>query len=95
MKQTYYKYRIINKKTDEEKYFYKYEEVKEYTNCPRSTLYRIFKGDCESKWCRDFYFEQVRLPRHHITPIDYVSKNLPIKDNDSSSASETDESDEN
>lgn len=91
---TYFKYRVINKKTDEEKYFFKFNELKEYTGCPRSTLYRIFKGECESKWCRDFYFEQVRLPRHQVITIDYCSKDLPLKYNGSSSASEADESDE-
>lgn len=91
---TYFKYRVINKKTDEEKYFFKFNELKEYTGCPRSTLYRIFKGECESKWCRDFYFEQVRLPRHQVITIDYSSKDLPLKYNGSSSASEADESDE-
>ena len=88
---TYFKYRVINKKTDEEKYFFKFNELKEYTGCPRSTLYRIFKGECESKWCRDFYFEQVRLPRHQVITIDYSSKDLPLKYNGSSSASETEE----
>ena len=85
---TYYKYRVINKKTNEEKYFFKYGELKEYTGCPRSTLYRIFKGDCESKWCKDFYFEKVRLPRLQLQEIDYVSQDLPINN---SSASENEE----
>ena len=88
---TYFKYRVINKKTDEEKYFFKFNELKEYTGCPRSTLYRIFKGECESKWCRDFYFEQVRLPRHQVITIDYSSKDLPLKYNGSSSENESDE----
>ena len=76
---TYFKYRVINKKTDEEKYFFKYPELQAYTGCPRSTLYRIFKGDCESKWCRDYYFEKVRLPRHQLQVIDYVSQDLPLQ----------------
>ncbi len=85
---TYYKYRVINKKTEEEKYFFKYDELKKYTGCPRSTLYRIFKGDCESKWCRDYYFETVRLPRLQLQEIDYVIQDLPLKDNSSSSEDE-------
>jgi len=90
MKTTFYKYRVINKKTDEEKYFFKYEGLKEFTGCPRSTLYRIFKGECDSKWCRDFYFEKVRLPRHAVSEIDYVSKDLPLKYNGSSTEDESD-----
>ncbi len=88
---TYFKYRVINKKTEEEKYFFKFNELKEYTGCPRSTLYRIFKGECESKWCRDFYFEKVRLPRLQLKEIDYVSQDLPLQTNSSSDNSSDEE----
>tara|TARA_R110000823_G_scaffold207375_4_gene337963 strand:+ start:96 stop:302 length:207 start_codon:yes stop_codon:yes gene_type:complete len=60
---TFYKYKITNKETLEEKLFFKYGEIKEYCKIPRSTLYKIFNGAKPLNWCDKFDFKQVRIPR--------------------------------
>jgi hypothetical protein len=68
--QTFYKYQIYNKETDETKLFFKYQEVKDYCGIARSTMYKIFNGQLPSKWSK-YIFSKVRLPRHNIVEITY------------------------
>lgn len=68
--QTFYKYQIYNKETDETKLFFKYQEVKDYCGIARSTMYKIFNGQVPSKWSK-YIFSKVRLPRHTIVEITY------------------------
>jgi len=68
--QTFYKYQLYNKETDETKLFFKYQEVKDYCGIARSTMYKIFNGQTPSKWS-NYIFSKVRLPRHNIVEITY------------------------
>lgn len=60
---TFYKYRVTNKQTNECKLCFKYEEVKDYTGIPRSTLYRVFNGEKKNKYIKTYMFEKIRIPR--------------------------------
>jgi len=60
---TFYKYRITNNDTKECRLCFQYEDVKEFTNIPRSTMYRIFNGEKKNKYLNKYKFEKVRIPR--------------------------------
>lgn len=63
---TFYKYRITDKKTKECRLCFKYEEVKEFTNIPRSTLYRVLNGESKNKYVNHYLFEKIRIPRETL-----------------------------
>tara|TARA_R110001599_G_scaffold241544_1_gene441236 strand:- start:495 stop:707 length:213 start_codon:yes stop_codon:yes gene_type:complete len=62
--QQYFKYHIYNKETKENKFFIKYEEVREYCNISRPILYKIFNGATPREWVNSYEFKQVRLPKY-------------------------------
>ena len=70
-KVTYYKFKVTNKEANETKLFYHYNELKDYCGVPRSTLYRIFNGETPNRWCKQYTFEKVKLPREVISRIEY------------------------
>jgi predicted transcriptional regulator len=66
---TFYKYRITNRDTKECKLCFQYEDVKKFSNIPRSTLYRIFNGESKNKYLKKFKFEKVRIPREDVSAV--------------------------
>ena len=77
--QSFYKYKITNRETGEVKHFVKYPELKGFCDIPRTTLYRIFAGEsAPKKWCDEFYFEQVRLPKFNLICYDAATSTLLI-----------------
>ncbi len=66
---TFYKYRITNLETKECKLCFQYEDVKDFSHIPRSTLYRIFNGETKNKYLKKFKFEKVRIPRENFSSV--------------------------
>ena len=64
---TFYKYRITDNETKECRLCFQYDEVKKFTNIPRSTMYRIFNGETKKK----YIFEKVRIPREDLSTVLY------------------------
>lgn len=68
---TFYKYRVTNRETKECRLCFKYEDVKKFTNIPRSTMYRIFNGENKNKYLKQYSFEKVRIPREPMNDRTY------------------------
>tara|TARA_R110002073_G_scaffold99523_2_gene227355 strand:- start:2559 stop:2774 length:216 start_codon:yes stop_codon:yes gene_type:complete len=68
---TFYKYRITNRETKECRLCFQYEDVKKFTNIPRSTMYRVFRGENKNKYIKKYIFEKVRIPREDLSTVLY------------------------
>jgi|TARA_R110000744_G_scaffold30823_2_gene72800 hypothetical protein len=65
---TFYKFKVLNKTTNETKYFFKFNDLKEYCGISRPQVYKIFNGAKPKIWCDKYDFESVRVPRFVTNP---------------------------